>query len=157
MTPLSSWLAVAALSFATFAMAQGDTDAEQIRNSRADYNDAIANHDVSRIISFLDTEYQITTSLGELSRGIEAEAAAWREMFASRENVLYVRSPGSVEVSEDYPLAAETGTWTGAWSTDQGPVRTGGRYAAMWRKLDGAWKVRSELFVALYCEGAGCP
>jgi len=150
-------VAVAVLSIASIAVAQSDSDIEQIRKIRAEYNDAIARHDVAGIISFLDAEYQITTSLGQLSQDIEGEADDWRELIASREDLLYVRSPESIEISKDYPLAAEIGTWVGTWSTSQGPVRTGGRYTAMWRQVDGMWKVRSELFVALYCDGISCP
>ncbi len=147
----------AVLLNATFVNAQGGSDAEQIRGARAGYNDAIARHDVPSIVSFLDDEYQITTSLGQLVQNRDDEGASWHELFASRQNLLYVRSTESVEISDDYPLAAETGTWVGSWSTVDGPVRTGGRYAAMWRKVDDVWKVRSELFVALYCDGINCP
>ena len=141
----------------SFVSAQDVSDEEQIRVARAQYNDAIASHDVSGIVSFLDEEYQITTSLGQLSQGRDDDAAAWEQLFATREDVVYVRSPESIEVSKDYPLAAEVGTWVGTWSTADGQVRTGGRFSAMWRKVDGEWKVRSELFVALYCEGMRCP
>ena len=150
-------VAVTVLSIASIAVAQSDSDTEQIRSVRAEYNYAIARHDVPAIISFFDDEYQITTSLGQLSQDIEGEAVDWRELFASRKDLLYVRSPESIEVSKNYPLAAEIGTWVGTWSTSQGPVRTGGRYTAMWRQADGMWKVRSELFVALYCNGISCP
>jgi ketosteroid isomerase-like protein len=150
-------VATAIFAIASIAMAQSDLDIGQIRDVRAAYNDAIARHDVPDIISFFDEEYQITTSLGQLSQDRDGEAADWRELFASRQDLLYVRSPESIEISEDYPLAAEIGTWVGTWSTNQGPVRTGGRYTAMWRQVDGTWKVRSELFVALYCDGVSCP
>ncbi len=142
---------------ATSVLAQDASDEEQIRAARAQYNDAIADHDVPGIVSFLDEEYQITTSLGQLSKGRDDDAAAWEQLFATRDDVVYVRSPESIEVSKDYPLAAEVGTWVGTWSTADGQVRTGGRFSAMWRKVDGDWKVRSELFVALYCEGISCP
>ena len=136
--------------------AQDTSDEEQIRTARAQYNAAIADHDVPGIVSFHDDEYQVTTSLGQLEQGRD-DAAAWVQLIAARKDVVYVRSPESVEVSKDYPLAAEVGTWVGTWTTPDGPVRTGGRYAAMWRNADGVWKVRSELFVALYCEGVRCP
>jgi ketosteroid isomerase-like protein len=147
-----------ALSITTAsAIAQDNPDIERIRTARAEYNDAIARHDVTGIVSFLDEAYQVTTSLGQLLQDRDGEAAAWQDLIESREDLLYVRSPESIEISSDYPLAAELGTWVGTWSTNQGEVRTGGRYAAMWRQVDGAWKVRSELFVALYCDGANCP
>jgi ketosteroid isomerase-like protein len=150
-------VAIAVLSIASLALAQHDSDVEQIRETRAAFNDAIARHDVPGIVSFLDNEYQITTSLGQLLQDRDGEAESWRELIASRQDVLYVRTPESIEISADYPLAAETGSWVGTWSTSRGPVRTGGRYSAMWRQVDGAWKVRSELFVALYCDGVSCP
>jgi len=138
------------------ADAQGNAETE-IRDARAAYNAAIARHDVAAIISFMDEEYQITTSLGQLLQGRNAEAIGWQALIDSRQELLYVRSPDAIKISEDYPLAAETGTWVGTWSTGNGRVRTGGHYSAMWRLVDGAWKVRSELFVALYCEGVDCP
>lgn len=145
------------VSFAgQITFAQYASDVEQIREARARYNDAIADHDVPGIVSFHDDEYQVTTSLGQLEQGRD-DAASWELLIASRANVLYIRSPESIEVSKDYPLAAEVGTWVGTWSTVDGQVRTGGRYSAMWRKVNGQWKVRSELFVALYCEGVRCP
>jgi ketosteroid isomerase-like protein len=141
----------------SLAAGQDDSDDQQIRDTRDRYNDAIAEHDPAKIVSFLDEEYQITTSLGQLQQSRDEEAAGWQELIESREDLLYVRTPESIEVSSDYPLAAEIGTWVGTWSTGDGPVRTGGRYAAMWRKAGDSWKVRSELFVALYCEGVRCP
>ncbi len=81
---------------------------------------------------------------------------AFREQFDRFEGVNYVRTAESVEVGEAAGRAAETGTWVGTWTTPQGPVRTGGRYAAYWRNVDGTWRIRSELFVTLFCEGAGC-
>jgi len=152
-------VAIAMASFLVLSSvsAQGDSDEEQIRKERAGYNDAIARHDVSGIVSFLDEDYQITTSLGQLLQDRDAEASSWEDLIASRQELLYVRTPESIEISSNYPLAAEVGVWTGRWSTDDGTVKTGGRYAAMWRRVDGTWKVRSELFVALYCEGSSCP
>lgn len=67
-------VATAILSIAYIAIAQSDLDIEQIRDVRAAYNDAIARHDVPDIISFFDEEYQITTSLGQLSQDRDGEA-----------------------------------------------------------------------------------
>ena len=39
---------------------------ESIAATRARFNEAIARHDVAAIESFLDEDYQITTSLGQL-------------------------------------------------------------------------------------------
>lgn len=157
MKKLITVVVTAILFVGVSVFAQGTPDSDQIRNARDQYNNAIARHDVQAIMSFIDDEYQITTSLGQLTQGRDGEAGSWQELFSTRQNVLYVRTPETVEMSDAYPLAAETGTWVGTWSTPDGGVRTGGRYSAMWRQVDGEWKVRSELFVALYCEGLACP
>lgn len=149
--------AIAILSCCACAEEQEKQDVERIRAARADYNVAIADHDVDRILDFLDDDYQITASLGQMSSGRDNEAEIWSGLFASREEVVYVRSPESIRVSDRYPLASESGTWEGRWVTANGVVQTGGSYAAMWRKVDGEWKVRTELFVALYCDGVDCP
>lgn len=70
--------------------------------------------------------------------------------------MLYVRTPAEIIVSETYPLAWEQGTWVGTVTNEKDPLRKGGSYASGWRKVDGVWKIRSELFVGLYCEGPGC-
>jgi hypothetical protein len=41
-------------------------------------------------------------------------------------------------------MAWETGIWTAKNS-----YSNGGNYSAMWRKIDGIWKLQAELFVSL--------
>lgn len=134
----------------------GQSAADEIRSLRAQSNAAIARHDVHGVVSLLDVEYQITTGSGTLSQGRSAEPGIWAEEFARAADLLYVRTPVSIEVSASGGRAAETGTWTGSWSTPAGPRESGGRYAAYWRLVDGNWRIRSELFVTLTCEGPGC-
>jgi hypothetical protein len=83
--------------------------------------------------------------------------AVFAARFAEFGDALYERIPDSVTVSASGTVAAETGSWVGSWTTPTGPFRTGGRYAASWRKVDGKWLIHSELFVPLFCNGPGCP
>ncbi len=129
---------------------------DKIRSLRGQSNAAIARHDVDGVLSLLDVEYQITTGSGALGQGRAAERDAWTAEFARTSDLVYVRTPASIEVSSSGGRAAETGTWTGSWSTPAGLRKYGGRYAAYWRLVDGNWRIRSELFVALTCEGPGC-
>ena len=62
----------------------------------------------------------------------------------------------SVTASPNWPLAYEEGRWSGhPGGVDKPPV-IGGRYSAQWVLRDGRWLIRSEVFVALTCAGAGC-
>ena len=134
----------------------GQSAADEIRSLRSQSNAAIARHDVKGIVDLLDVEYQITTGSGTLSQGRSAESEAWATEFARAANLVYVRTSASIEVSTSAGRAAETGTWTGSWSTSSGLQRVGGRYAAYWRLVDGKWRIRSELFVTLSCAGPTC-
>ncbi len=149
-------MAVVCLATASKAGAQVASDEEQIRGARTESNQAIARHDVAGILDLLEGDYHVSTSTGAFlsSRAEMGEAFAAR--FAEFEDVLYVRTPESVEVSATGPVASEIGSWVGSWTTTEGPFRTGGRYIAYWRKIGGEWRVHAELYVPLFCEGSGC-
>ena len=70
--------------------------------------------------------------------------------------LVYQRLTEDVTVSAKWPLAFETGRWEGRLGTPGGPVVIAGRFSAQWVKRDGQWLIRSEVFVALTCSGAGC-
>ncbi len=136
--------------------AQASEDADSIRILRAESNQAIAAHDVDALTRFLDDEYVIAASSGDILPGREENAKSWTGHFVEFPDVVYVRTPAEVTISEAYPLAIENGTWVGSMTTEHGKLEKGGQYTAGWRKVAGVWKIRSELFVALYCHGIDC-
>jgi len=138
----------------------GETPSDGVKRImalRAEFNEAIENHDAASIEKYIDSEYQITTSNGDQFQGApKEEVADWAKIFKERPDVVYIRTPDTVEVSSYYDLAAENGKWVGRWSSSEGNVEIGGKYFAQWRKVDGEWKVRTEVFVGMYCNGSGC-
>jgi ketosteroid isomerase-like protein len=137
-------------------IAQASEDADSIRSLRAESNQAIAAHDVAALIQFFDDEYVIASSSGDILPGREENAESWTGHFAEFPDVVYVRTPADVVISDAYPAAMESGTWVGSMTTAHGRLEKGGQYSAGWRKAGGVWKIRSELFVALWCRGADC-
>ena len=134
----------------------GQDAEDQIRSLREQSNAAIARHDIEGVVSLLDVEYQITDGSGTLYHGRAAEPEAWAAEFARADDLVYVRTPESIEVSSSGTRAAEIGVWSGSWTAAEGMRSLEGRYAAHWVLANGRWKLRSELFVRLRCEGAGC-
>ena len=133
------------------------SDEEQIASIRSLSNEAIARHDVSGIVSSLAGEYQITTGKGLIFQDSpKEEGDLWAGLFAESGDIIYVRTPDTIEVSTYLPRAAENGKWIGSWTTSTGRKEVGGSYAATWSKVDGQWKIRSEIFVTLFCNGPGC-
>ena len=62
----------------------------------------------------------------------------------------WVRSPKEIKVNAQNGLAWENGTWNG-YDPEKGPdAVVGGNYSAMWTKVSGSWKIKSQLFVALH-------
>lgn len=149
---IAALLLVIPYSVASFA---GD-DAEAIRALRLQSNEAIARHDAEAIGSFLDEDFVITISTGAIERSRDEHISSFEQHFAEFPDVVYVRTPSSITISTDYPLAIEQGTWIGKRTTRTGKLENGGEYTAAWRKTDAGWRIYTELFVALYCHGAGC-
>ncbi|MGY8798763.1 MAG: YybH family protein [Longimicrobiales bacterium] len=145
-----------ACALSTPVSAQTGTDAEQIRAVRALSNEAIARHDVPAIVATLDDEVHVTAGAGGFISGPEAMRSAFIRQFEQFDDVLYVRTITSLEIGSAAAVASERGTWVGTWTAPDGPRRAGGRYSAYWRQTDDGWRIRSELFVTLFCEGAGC-
>ena len=136
--------------------AYSNDDSASIRALRMQSNKAIANHDVEGIQSHLYDDYVITISTGAIERTKDEHGKSFAQHFEEYPDVIYIRRPTEVEISADFPLAMEQGTWVGKRTTENGKIETGGRYTAAWRKTESGWRIYSELFVAMYCKGAGC-
>jgi hypothetical protein len=151
---------VACLGFCAVSLSDGvssSDDRDSIAKIRARSNQAIREHDAETIVTPYDDTYQITTGSGLLFHdNPEKEKELWAEHFDELSDVLYVRTPTTIEVSTYLPRAAESGEWVGSWTSDKGPIEVGGSYSASWRKVDGQWKIQSEMFVTLYCKGDAC-
>jgi len=156
MNPLPATVLLLASMMPPRAGAQTPTDEALIRQARAASNQAIARQDVPAIVAFLADEFQVAASNGSFMRGREEMGNAFAGRFAQFRDAVYVRTPESVEVNPAGTVAAETGRWTGSWTTPGGPFRISGRYAASWRKVAGQWLIHAELFVPLSCTGPGC-
>lgn len=137
-------------------------DEKVIRNTRAESNRWIAARRADRVACLFHANAVVTTSRGvrlDGKQGIETAVAA---QFAESPDTLYVRTPDAIEVSRTDPIAFESGTWTGRWTSRAGPIDIRGRYAATWRRepslSTGApiWTIATEVFIPIECTGAGC-
>ena len=131
-------------------------DRALIREARLAQNRAMAAGDIELASSYWTADVSLRRGLGQ---GIEGRSA-YRQLLVPSGNrdssVAYEREPTGVEVSNRWPLAFETGKWKGRLGSSSGPVVIDGRYSAQWVKRDGRWLIRSEVFVAIDCDGIGC-
>lgn len=133
-----------------------------IRELRGAQNRAIRERDLDAITEVMEEGIQVTSGIGIHVTGRDAYRRAFETEFRALDDIVYVRRPSEVVVS-DVPtglaesIAWESGEWTGSWTGPEGLVSMTGSYAAMWRKRDGRWRINTELFASLSCEGEGCP
>lgn len=134
-------------------------EAQAVRAARAAQNRAIVALDTASVASYWTDDVEIRRGLGALVTGREA----YRRLFnpdsgavARGEELIYQREPTSVEVSAQWPLAYEAGTWVGHLGRADGPAMISGKYGAQWVKRDGRWLIRGEVYVALTCAEKGC-
>lgn len=152
-------VALLVLALPLAAQSSQTGDAKAVRSARAAQNRAIAALDTATIATYWTEDVEIRRGLGVLVTGREN----YKKLFipdsgavARGEELIYQRSPVSVIVSTQWPLAYEEGTWIGHRGKADGPALIGGRYAAQWVKRDGRWLIRGEVYVALTCKDAGC-
>jgi ketosteroid isomerase-like protein len=146
-------VAVAGLS-ATAAPAAA-TEQEKIKTERMRQNTAIVHFQVDEVASFWTDDVTICRGLGIQLSGKTAYRKLFESDAPSPTQIVYQRMPDAIEVSPLWPLAFESGVWSGHLGGVDGPVVISGRYSAQWVKREGRWLIRAEVFVALEGSGVG--
>jgi len=114
----------------------------EIRAARQDSNMSIANGNVAGVAKFWMEDIIVISGEGGQYVGKDKLLKVWRAMF-KHDVPKFERLPSEVIVAASGDLAWETGIWHYSTQTSKG------KYAAMWRKVNGVWKTQSELFVSL--------
>jgi len=127
---------------------------QAIRANRAASNAAIAARNLQDLRQTWVEELHVTTSSGDLRRNGQDMEAAFASRFRDPEFVTYVRTPIEVSISQGGSFAAEQGEWVGTWNKPDGEMNIRGVYLAQWQEREEGWRIRSEVFVALSCEGS---
>lgn len=130
-----------------------------VRDARAWYNDAIARGDAGGIAQLLAPGYHAIHGRGTHVEDTEAALEDWRNEFRTNGNGSCTRTSTEVYANGDWRIAHERGTWRCRSLVQGNSVNANGVYVAKWqRDTSGAWRVHTEVFTALHCEGsaAGC-
>jgi len=141
---------------ASWASVFSADDRALIAEARAAQNRAITAGDLDRVASFWTEDVTVRRGLGQPLSGRDAGLEALKPAGPPASRLVYQRLTKEIDVSPNWPLAFETGTWEGHLGGLTGPAIIGGRYSAQWVKRGDRWLIRSEVFVALTCSGAGC-
>jgi ketosteroid isomerase-like protein len=135
-----------------------DTEAAQreLRAARVAQNAAIAAGDLDRAAAFWTDDVTVRRALGQSLSGRAEARQALEPAPPPAPRIVYQRLTREVDVSAQWPLAFEAGSWEGHLQSASGPTVIGGRFSAQWVRRGTRWLIRSEVFVALTCSGVGC-
>ena len=128
-------------------------DEIQIRTARDVSNLAIEKHDTVSLASTLTSDYHVVTSRNAEVSGRHAMLDRFAGEFASKSDIIYIRTPEKISVFDQWSMASETGNWVGRWTENGEHIELSGTYFAKWHKVNGHWKIRAEVFVPLSCAG----
>ena len=124
------------------------SDEQLIRSERAALNDALRARDVKVFADSWLKDAHITDYGGALLAGREQLIAAFSKAFSGETFVSGLRTPVKIEVASGGPLeAAESGVFEWEREDSGALVIDRGRYLIMWKKIDGLWRIQSELYV----------
>lgn len=143
------------------ALVSTPRDETIIRDSRAASNQALAAHNAAAFAQILKDDAIVTAASGKLIQGRAVMQQEIESRWKAQPDLVFVRTPTTIEISRSDPAASERGSWTGHATTPAGPADWRGDYLAVWRKTITSaglpsWTIVSELFVALDCTGPGC-
>jgi uncharacterized protein (TIGR02246 family) len=151
---VSAAAATASYSSDTAAARQAPADERMIREARARSNAAIAAHDAAAMARLWMEDVHVVRSTGAQVAGRARNQERMAQQFATRPDTIYVRQPLAVEVYLPWEMASERGEWTARWTEPDGIVDTAGTYMAQWRRVEGRWLIRAELYVPTRCAGS---
>lgn len=129
-------------------------DKVTISEQRQVSNDAILNRKIDVLKSSWLPELHVTGSNGQVVNSSDEMAEIFQRLFKNPEFITFIRTPVDISISPGGKMGAESGEWIGRWKKSDGKMIVAGTYLAQWRKHKGEWKIRSEVFIALSCEGS---
>ena len=142
-------------AFCSAIQSQPNPAEAEIRAARKVSNVSIQHHDIKTFASTLAADFVMIRGNGVLVPSRQAYIDLFTQDFADPKAIRYERVADKIEISNAAPLAAEHGHWIG--TLPDGTQAYGGSYMAMWRRTEAGWKIRSELFVVLFCkDDASC-
>ena len=134
---------------------QSDTGDQKkmIADSRVAFNLAIASHDTSEMVKYWADDIVVITSRNTRFVGKDQYATGLGQEFKSKEDVVYIRNPETIEVFPAWEMAAESGRWIGTWKNGDEKIEVVGTYYAKWKKINNQWLISAEVFTPLRCRG----
>jgi Domain of unknown function (DUF4440) len=150
------WILVA-LVFWSCATTQpsraSDLDEAAIRAARGRLDEALARRQLAAMNDELVENVSITGPVWR-TVGRDQLLQAYTRLLSARPDLVWIREPQTVRINASWLFASESGEWREQWREGGALTELRGSYLALWRKVEGHWRLDAEVFVPLSCEGS---
>lgn len=151
---LAALLAIFIVSGARAESHAGDCSADDLRSARERFNQAIVSNDSRAMAGLFDPDVLLVTGTDSSQfMGRDTQIALWQSDIGDQDRLTYRRETTQLSLSPLYPIAMETGRWTGR---AQNGDELGGEYSAKWRCDANNWMLEAEIFMTTRCTGGLC-
>lgn len=137
-------LAAVAAACATTPRADPDTEAAAIRALNARWLQAVKARDMTTIMGMYAPDAYVLAPNMATARGASQIRPIWDEMLGMK-NLDFSFNATDLRVSNAGDMAYEVGTYRMAFDGPDGRVTDDGKYTTVWRKVNGEWKVASDI------------
>lgn len=118
---------------------------KRIRELDAAWVAAVAAKDAKATAAFYADDGRIMPQNAPAAEGSDAVGEVWNGLFQLKDFALTFE-PTRIAVAEAGDVAYDIGTYSLAFTSDQGPVQDLGKYVVVWKKVGGEWKVAADIF-----------
>lgn len=105
---------------------------------------AVAAKDASTIAAFYAPDAYLMTPNAPAVAGSDAIRASWTGML-QMPSLQFVFAPAHIDVSKAGDMAMDVGTYRFSAAGPQGRIEDSGNYSTVWKKLDGQWRIASDI------------
>ncbi len=113
----------------------------ELRQASEAWNRASGSGDPAAIVSYFAPDVVVMSPQARgPARGVEANRAAWERFFRGT-NATHTMTTDTVVVATGGDMGYVLGTWSAGVDMPQGRAAGSGEYLAVWRRLQGVWKI----------------
>lgn len=129
---------------------------DSIDTAISDFHAAFRQSDADRLESLVTDDMLLVTA-GGIGESASDFLDGTRELRVERPDMTIDLRSASIAVGPvAWNVASEQGTWIERWTQDGDGVVLQGHYQAMWRYVDGAWRLSALMLVPTECTGPYC-
>lgn len=120
-------------------------DSDKIEAMNAQWVKAFEQRDFQSMQALFTSDSLLLSPNEPAVKGPEAVVQVWKS-WAEFTNVAIAWAANRIDVSSSGDMAYDYGWYTFAFDSENGRVEDKGKYIAVWKKVDGTWKVAADIF-----------